>query len=394
MLATGLTSLFAFADLGLGNTLMSLVARHQTDEDSSRTIQRIVSTAYFALTVVTIALMALVFVLMGFAPWRDFLGIPEASRGDAQLIIIVTLLFLANIPLGLINRVLFGMQKVAHSYYWQSVGPLVSVALAIILPLLWNDPLAFVIAVAAGPVSASVLSSIWYYSRSMRAIAPRPSRPDRSDLSSLATTGLTFSFISVTMAIATAMDILMLPHYVTLEEVADFSVVWRVFAQVGMVLSLMSLPFWPIAADALARGEMTWIRRTLRRMQVWNVAAITLIGAVAVGFGQFLLDVWLGDQIHTTRLLFLGFTTWWALQAVTYPLFMVLNAAVRIKAQLVCWILFTAGSFLAKVLVLRVHPDPDLLPWISSITYSVILLPCAVLGTRRELAHRGQTAVA
>lgn len=385
-LATGLTSLFAFADLGLGNTLMSLVARHQTTETGGATIQRLVSTSYIVLSGVSLGLMILLLLFIGVLPWRGVLGIEDAATSDGAILVIVGLLFAANIPLGLINRVLFGMQMVAQSYYWQAIGPAVSVALAVILPRLWSDPLAFVVAVAAGPVAASLLSSARYYTTRLRAIAPTATRPAFGDVLDMAKNGLVFFFISLSMAIATAMDTLLLPHFIGLGQLADFSVVWRLFAQAGMVLSLMSLPFWPIAADALARGDAVWVKRTLRRMQAANLVVMGAVGAVAVLAGQVLLDLWLGDQITADRTLLLGFTVWWLLQAATYPLFMVQNAALQIRTQLWCWMAFVVLAALIKVTVLSAGADASVMPWISSGLYVALLVPCAWIVSNRVLA--------
>jgi O-antigen/teichoic acid export membrane protein len=51
-----------------------------------------------------------------------------------------------------------------------------------------------------------------------------------------------------------------------LDAAGHYSVVSRLYLALGLCVTLVNLPLWPANAEALARGEVTWVRRSTRRM--------------------------------------------------------------------------------------------------------------------------------
>ena len=68
------------------------------------------------------------------------------------------------------------------------------------------------------------------------------------------------------MALAMNADYLVIAHVLGPESVTTFSVPARLFAQLGLLVSLVNLPLWPANGEALARGDVAWVRRITARM--------------------------------------------------------------------------------------------------------------------------------
>lgn len=383
MVATGLTSVFVFADLGLGNTVMSRLGALQATPEGHASAARLVTSAAVALCGISALLLGAVALFVGSGAWSRLLSVPESVTGGALTVGVIAVSMALNIPASLVHRVLFGLQKVDVSYYWQTAGPVLSLALGVALPAVFSDPSFFVVGVAAGPLVANLVCTFVALKSWQGADPPKLSVPTLRELRELVTTSGAFVVIAVLMAVSTSADVLLLPHFVPLAEVAEFSVAWRVFSQVGLVLALLSVPLWPTAADALAHGDRLWLVKAIKKIQFANLTVMAVVALGAWLLGPWAVDVWLGGRVAVSPVLLVGFALWWVLQGLAYPYFMVQNAGLRIGWQTLAWLTFAVLSLSLKAWALTSGVGVEWLMWITCAVYAVTLLPCALWVTGR-----------
>ena len=386
MIAAGLTAFFAFADLGLGNAVMSRLSALQVSDGARLEIRSILSSAYAALTAVTALAAIVAITLWATVPLPRVLGTDSMSPDDRLVVLVCVLVFLLNVPASLIVRVLFGMQMAGTSYLWQTAGPLLSVCLMLVSMGLGSSDPVFVLCAVSGPLIVNILCTTWFFASARPDLRPTWFGFSSAGLRDIMGVGGLFLVVSVLMALSNAMDLLLIPRFLGLNAVADFSIAWRVLAQVGLLLSLASIPFWPAAGDALARGEIGWVKSRVRRMMAINVALIAVPSICLTSFGPGLIDTWLGQDVSIDRTLLAGLCCWWLIMAAMYPMFMVQNSMNVIWPQILGWLAFVVVCLVVKVGGLAAGLAMEWLPWISSAIYVVTVLPSALHGYSMTLA--------
>lgn len=376
-----LTSMFVWADLGLGNGLLTKLSVALARDDR-RHGRELISSAYSTLFVIAGAAVLLLFASTIVVPWAEVLGLESANNVGLTVVICFGLLFV-NVPLSLIQRVQFASQQVAQSNLFQMASPVTALAAALAgVGMGWSYSLVLAL-ISLGPIVSSLLASAWFYSRN-RDLLPAITAPWGPVGRALLRLGGAFLVVQMLSALAMNLDNLLVAHLTGAKELANFSVTVRLFLLLGGVVTVTMLPLWPANTEALARGDVEWVRRTTSRMMVGGAAAILSAGTLITAVGPSILPLVLGSSFEASVPLMLGLTVQWAAIAAAAPLFMIQNAVGFLRAQLVAWPVFLVASVAAK-LVTAGTLGFDWVPAVGALLYLIIVVTAGLIGAGRVL---------
>ncbi|MEV0724394.1 oligosaccharide flippase family protein [Micromonospora purpureochromogenes] len=382
MAVVALTGMVAFADLGLGNGLMTKLAPCYSSGDTDRA-RRYISSAYLALTVVATVLCGTLWLLAPLLPWSSMFNVAApAMESEARAMALVCLTaFIANVPLSLVIRVQYAYQEVARSNLWQAAGSAAALPLTVCAVRAELPPIAVVAATVVGPLLTNIVNSVWLYGWRRRDLAPSLRMVDRGAASVLLRLSGMFLVLTVVTSIASNADALVVAQALGLEDTTAYAVPARVCTLLGFLVTLLNIPFWSAAGDALARSDIAWVSRLTRRMSLLSVGTVGSAAGVLVLAGEDVLAVLVNGPFHTDHWLMGGLAAWWVLLAAISPRLMVQNAAGVIRPQLVGWLLYLVVSVPMKWYGAR-HWGLAAVPWAGVTVYLVTVLPTAVYGYR------------
>lgn len=349
MTIASLIALMSFADMGLGNGLMNAVADADGKRDTAN-IRKFISSAFVALVAVALcvgtilAVAASVFDISGLLNVRS----PAAASELYPSLIAFTIIFALSIPAGIVQKVQLGLQMGLRSSLWQAGGA--ALAFVAILLVVWAEGGVpwLVLASAGVPVLMLIASSLDFFSRSHRHLAPRLASVSRPELSRLLKVGLLFFFLQLSAALAFASDNLIIANVLGQAAVAEYSVVNKLFEAILLLLGVAVLPLWPAYAEAKARRDVTWIERTLIRTLLVTFFYVTSAGILLLMLGPWLLQIWVGGAVEYSLWLFAGFLLWTILKGLGMTHSMFMNGLGAIKSQLVLALLFAGTSLVLK----------------------------------------------
>ncbi|MEV4499383.1 lipopolysaccharide biosynthesis protein [Micromonospora arborensis] len=388
MAVTSLTGMALFADFGLGNGLLTRLARLR-GAGEREAAAREVSSAYALLGAVSVLLLVLLATTLRLVPWSALLNAtdPAVARDARPVVLLCFGAFLVNIPLALIQRVQYAQQQVAQSNLWQAGGSLVSVAVVYAVVTGGADPLLVIAGAVLAVPAVNLANALCYFGWQDRDLRPRIRHVRAVAARGLLRLGVRFFLLSVLSSVVLNLDGFLIGRVLGLPAAATYAVVLRMFALLTLFVTLVNLPLWPANGEALARGDLAWVRRTTPRMVYLSAAVVTLPGAALVLFGNDALRLWVRstDLAPVPRTLLAALAVWSVLLAVAAPLFMVQNSIGLLRPQFVGW----AACLLLAVPLKIVLAARLGLPGVavaSAGTYALTVLPAAVLGYRRALA--------
>ncbi|MEV4772539.1 lipopolysaccharide biosynthesis protein [Micromonospora humida] len=389
MAITALTGMAWFADLGLGNGLLTRLGQLA---DDPRQQAREISGAFATLGVVAVLLLTALLVVTPVVPWVDLfaVGDPGVAAQTPTLVLICFGAFVVNIPLSLVQRVQYARGQMVQSNAWQSAGALA--ALAVVLAAItagWPPLVVVAGAVLAVPVT-NLLNTVTYFWSCPQAYRPGPRLVHRDTVVGLLRLGVRFFVLTTMSSIALNVDNPLVANVLGLAAAAHYAVVGKLFGVLWVFVGLVGMTVWPVNGAALARGEVDWVRRNTRRMVLLYGVVVGSVGLALVGTGHRLIALWLGSVDRSTIRLpvLVGLAGWSLLVAVTSPLIMVQNSIGLLRPQFVGWAAFLVLATVLKVWGLRQFGLAGL-PAAACVAYLSTMVPAALVGYRRALARCG-----
>ena len=200
-----ITLMLGFADFGIGNGVLNVVA-DANGRDDRRLGREAVSSGFFLLSFVGIGLLVIFAVVSTLVPWARVYNVtaPEAMSEAGPATAVFFLVWVLNVPLGVVQRAQLGYQRGFVNYIWQAAGSCLALAGAILaikadagLPWL-------VLALTGGPLLAVALNCIVEFGWSSPWLRPAWSFVSRSAARLILRLGLWFFVIQLAMTLGYA----------------------------------------------------------------------------------------------------------------------------------------------------------------------------------------------
>lgn len=335
-LLTSWTFLLTSADFGIGSGLLNLLAKAAARDDKTAARAH-VSTA-LVLLLGAAAVLGVVVLGLSQAGAARLLTSSAGPYGEElpRAALLLALVSVAAVPAGLGMRVQMALQEGARANAVQALGAVLAAA-ALLLTALGDATLTgLVLATAAPPVVVSAANTADVLLRSQAQLRPQLSLVTAHRVRTISAVGGVYFVLQLLTLVSYQVDAVVLARILGPEAVAEYSVATRMFSTVTTVVALAALPLWPAFADALARGDTAWVRRTYRRAVLGSlVVALSLCGALLLAT-PLILDVWIHDAVVLSPGLLALVALWNLGAAVAGPVVMVLNALDQLRLQLMC----------------------------------------------------------
>jgi len=384
--ALSLTSLVVFADLGVGSGLMTKVGarRMQPDPGGDGDARALVSSAYVVVGGIVLVALGLLSIAVLFLDFGKALGAPQSP--ELELLLFLTLAgFILNVVVSLVVRVQYGVQQQAASNLWQAGASVASLGAGWAVASAQDSPGWFVAAVTFTPVLIGLVNSLHFYVVSPvgRQLAPHPALVRSYYSWELLGTGSRFLVVGVLMSLSLALDPWIVSHTSSLAEVPQYSIPFRVFAAIGSVSVMCALPLWPLHAQAVKSGDLTWITGITRKMSWLTSLLVFALCVCALSLGPMLLQVWTGEQVTFDAILWTGLALSVLVQTATGPAFMLQNGADVLGPQL--WGYALLLLLIPGKIAVSAQFGYAWIPWVTVAGYFAFIVPACRIGYGRAL---------
>ena len=376
-----------FADLGLGNGLLNVVATAGA-RGERELVRRYVSSASFLLLGLAIVISAGFILLSPLAPWARVFGessrglIPEARAACAAF----AATFAASLPFGIVRRVQLGFQEGFASNLWQCLASVLSLA-ALLAGIRAGAGLPVLVLCLLG-APAVVLAANWavefFYRR--RWMLPSPMLFDWGTGARLMRDGILFVTLQLAAPLSiSAMDPLIATSYLGLAGAADFAVAQRLFLFIVPMQGMWLMPLWPAYGEAMARGDSAWMRRTLWRTTVLALALSAMVSGAMVVFRAQVFSAWLHRPWSPPLELAVPLALSVCVFSLGMATSMFLNGVNAIREQAGVAVLMTVVATALKIWFCRLYGVAGI-PWGMLVGYTAVMAPFLVVVIRRRLA--------
>jgi O-antigen/teichoic acid export membrane protein len=355
---TSFVMLLSFADLGIGNGLMTAVS--QASGRVNDTEMRRLATAGLVMTaLVGSVLLLITAVLYPVVPWAKLLNVTGRSASDVGPAIgVLGILLGISMPASVAARIEQGLQRGFVASILQIAGAALSVALVFFA--IWLDAgLPVLVAVSVGaPVFAAIVNSMKFFGWSRPDLRPSRTSLSGSTIQSLMRIGLLFFALQLALAIGSTSDNFLLSYILGPQAVTDYSIPARLYGLIGIAIGFATNPLWPAYGEAIARGDQAWARRTLHRTMKFAVVGAAL-GALMLSIAlQPILDLWVGGRVRASGLLIVGLGIWAIIESWRSAVSVFMNGSGVVHLQVVLAFAFAFTCIGAKIVLIKMISTP------------------------------------
>lgn len=378
-------ALLEFADLGLGNGLLNVVAsagargRHEE-------LRKYVSSASYMLLAIAALGAAAFYTMSPWLPWdRVFSAqsaglIPDARRACAAFVAC----FALSLPLGIVRRVQMGFQEGFASNLWQCLASVLSLGTLLAAIRLSAGLPVLVLCLMGAPAVALALNWIVEFQFHRRWLMPSMRLFEWTAGARLMRDGLLFLTLQIGSLSLSAADPLIAASYLGLSGAGDFAVAQRLFTILFAMQSMWLMPLWPAYGEAVARGDRNWVRRTLFRTTAAAVAFSALACTVLLAFRETIFSLWLHRSWAPPLSLCLPLALCTVALSAGLATSMYLNGINAIREQAGVAVILTVVVIGLKIWFCQLFGAAGI-PWGMFLGYTAIMTPFLIVLIRRRL---------
>jgi O-antigen/teichoic acid export membrane protein len=288
---------FNFFDMGLGNGLRNKLAEAIAKGDN-KLAKIYISTTYAILSIVIFIVLIIFIVINSFLDWSVILNAPHSYASElSRLALIVFVFFCFQFILQLINIVLTADQHPAKAAFFNLIGSLFSLLVIFILIKTTAGSLLYLgVTFSLAPLVVLAASSLWFYSREYKKIAPSFKQVDFSYTKGLMNLGVKFFIIQIAAIIIYQTSNIIISQISGPQDVTVFNISYRYFGVVTMGFSIIMTPYWSAFTEAYSKNDFSWMKKTVKKLKkLWVLLAIGVFLMVAVS--NYAYHLWVGNKI-------------------------------------------------------------------------------------------------
>lgn len=355
MIMSSLVAMLSFADLGMGNGILNMVATAYGRNDMGA-VRRIVSSGLMMLTLLAIVVMTGFAIAYPHVEWFKLFNVasPLARSEAGPAIAVFVAGFALAIPTGIIQRVQMGLQNGFVASMWLCGGSVLALA-SVLLAVHYEASLPWLVAAfLGGPIVANVLNTLVYFSGAHRDARPAISAASWETGRMVLRGGMLFLVLQVAAAVTYNSHNIIIAQILGASSVATFAVPERLFSLITMTASMALAPLWPAYRESIERGDSAWARQTLLRSLQVAIGYSAVLSIPLIFLSPWIIHHWVGGAVNPPFLLLLGLGIWKILEAGGLALGMFLNGAHEVKPQVVIATATAIVSIVTEIALVRV----------------------------------------
>lgn len=371
---TTVFALFAFTDLGLGNGLQTKLSQ-ANGKDDIELCRRLISNTYTILLSVALILLIIFLITFPFINWGKIVNAQssETIALVSSVVFVIVLPKILSIPVAIIQRTQLALQEGYRSDIWSIIGVILNLIIVIVIAKLDLGKITLLSATSFLPLVVSALNMYVYFNFQRKELKFSFKLFEFKLSKSLLSLGILFTFLAVLTTIGLSMDTFIVAKNYNLSEAGSYSIIYKLNSIFLAVISIISAPLWGANGEAIARGDLQWVKNNTKKMSRIMALTSTLLVIFGLISVKHIFRIWLGDEFTFSYSAFLYLSIMSILLSFISPYFMVLNASGKIKIQLILFGIFTPVSFILKYYLSTLY-GVYIIPLTGFILYFVVII--------------------
>jgi O-antigen/teichoic acid export membrane protein len=324
----------ALADFGLSSSLTNAVSGGYASGDREQA-RSFVASAFWSLAGIAALLCAVFFSVWRFVPWDRVFNVHSGQAREEIGLAAATAfaIFVLSFPFSIIPKIYGAYQETAVANGWAAASNVLSLAGLVLATQLSGGLVCLIVAVSGAALLTNMISAVWLFGCSRPWLFPTLDRVKWPAIQKLTSLGGMFFVIQIAGVLLFQTDNLIIAHYLGAAAVTPYSVAWRLFTYTAVFQMLAMPSYWPAYAEAFARGDREWVRRSFRLNFGFTLASTSALALPLVLFGQWIIQKWAGSAAVPSSSLLVWMGVWSLIYGAMTSQACLLASSGRVKRQ-------------------------------------------------------------
>lgn len=358
-----------YFDIGLGNGLKNKLGESLAKGDK-KIAQEYVSTSYFLMILISILLFGiLTFFLNYFDAYKAF-NIQVSKLSNLHTILYIVLIStLLNFITKLLDNVLFALQKTSIITIKLAISQLTILIFLYIISIYYKDNalLYAILALAFIPVIYNFIFGFYFYLYKYKFLCPNVRSINIKHFKSLFSLGISFFLIQIGVLVMFQSQTLILIKVLGPEAVTSYSISYKFYTILYMLMSIIIVPFWSGALEAFGKNDFIWLKTKVKQLLLLNFVLLIFVNIVLIFFDKYILEFWLGQEFKIGNQLKYSLLFYTILLSFLTISMNLINGAGKLRMQLILYVVAMIVNVpLSYFLILYFN--------ISGVVYSSIII--------------------
>ena len=285
-------------DIGLGNGLRNKLAAYLAHGDIPQA-RKLVSSTFAMLTCIMIPTMIVLLALIALSDTYGFLNVSQDKIGSLDMVLMVTVTFVClTFIFKLIGNFYMGLQQPAVSNLLICLGQTLALVGTYILYKSGSHSLFHIALVnTAAPFAVYLLAYPVTFVLKYPHLRPSLRLANMQEAKSVMSLGVKFFIMQISSVVLFMTSNILISKLFNPALVTPYQITYRYFSLMLVVFTVICMPFWNATTDAYERGDMDWIRRATRKLNVMTIAIFAGM-VLMVALSDWVYDVWIGEGTH------------------------------------------------------------------------------------------------
>lgn len=297
-------SWISFFDIGISNGLRNKLTEALAINDI-KLAKTYVSSAFIVICFISFLLFLGFLFFLKKIQWNIVFNIKDISNSEfSYLLLYVGFFFLLNFILSLSKQLFYAYQEASLATLGQlflNVFALIGVYLLVFFKK--KSLLYLSISYGLSTVLSNLILIIYFFYRH-RNIIPSLLFFNLGKIKEISTLGIKFFIIQIAAIIIFTTDNIIITQILGPKEVTTYNIAFKLFSFVSIIHGIIIAPLWSGYTDAYAKGDILWIKKILRKMNLLMIPII-LITLILTIFAKDIINIWIGPSIRVSQLLLL-----------------------------------------------------------------------------------------
>lgn len=346
MAISSLIGWITYFNLGLGNGFRNRFTEAKAN-GNTELVRQYVSTTYFAVTCLVVALFLIILVLNQFLDWASVLKVDSEYREELhKVFLVLSTFFCLNMVVDLFRTMLCADQRPGLSSIIHVIGQLLSLGAIFLLTKLTTGSLLNLAVYYAGiPCVFTLLASIFFfrytkyknYSPTISCIKPKL-------IGNILNLGIQFFFINVCVLMIFQVINIIISRELGPDAVTEYNIAYKYFHILYMVMAVIINPFWSAFTDAYAHRDYRWMKQTLSTLEKCWLISIA-VGLLMLLVSSWFYKFWLHETVNVSFFVSLSLMVYMVVQTLGGIYMQLINGIGTIRIQLLIYVVFAIISW-------------------------------------------------
>lgn len=283
-------------DIGLGNGLRNKLADYVARNDYQKA-KECVSSTFFMLIAIIIPVALLLVLILNHIDLYSILDVSRSLVPNLDSVIIVsTCLVCATFIFKFIGNIYYALQLPAVSQGLIVCGQALILVGTFLMVLIGRSSLmAIAVLNTVSPLIVYLCAYPITFSKLHPELSPSIKYFRKEMVKGLLSLGIEFFIIQIASAVLVLTSSVIVSHLFSPSMVTPYQIAYKYFNLTIMVFTVIATPFWSATTDAYAKGEIDWIKNSMRKIQKILIGLVFL-DLLLVAVAKPIYHLWINND--------------------------------------------------------------------------------------------------